>query len=103
VSKFKKIFSVHYRNLFTFLIILSLAGCVPPRPKPQPPAEIKEVTAAKRMNENLSNSKIINIKSYVGRYATSMEMAGMSITTLKLNNDLKKYLFASSKCPFWND
>ncbi len=59
--------------------------------------------AAKRMNENLSNSKIINIKSYVGRYATSMEMAGMSITTLKLNNDLKKYLFASSKCPFWND
>ena len=30
-------------------------------------------------------------------------MAGMSITTLKLNNDLKKYLFADSKCPFWNN
>ncbi len=30
-----------------------MAGCVPPRPKPQPPAEIKEVTAAKRMNEKL--------------------------------------------------
>ena len=57
---------------------------------------------SKRVNENLSNSKIINLKSYVGRYATSMEMAGMSITTLKLNNDIKKYLFAKSECPFWN-
>ena len=52
---------------------------------------------------NLSNSKINNVKTYVGRYATSMEMAGMSITTLKLNDDLKKCLFASSTCPFWNN
>ena len=58
---------------------------------------------SKRINENLTNSKINNVKTYVGRYATSMEMAGMSITTLKLNNDLKKYLFADSKCPFWNN
>ena len=57
---------------------------------------------SKRVNENLSNSKINNIKTYVGRYATSMEMAGMSITTLKLNDNLKKYLFAASECPFWN-
>ena len=33
--------------------MLSLASCFPPGPKPQPPAEIKEVTAAKRMNEKL--------------------------------------------------
>ena len=58
---------------------------------------------SKRVNENLSNSKIKNIKTYVGRYATSMEMAGMSITTLKLNDNLKKYLFAKSECPFWNN
>ena len=58
---------------------------------------------SKRVNENLSNSKINNVKTYVGRYATSMEMAGMSITTLKLNNDLKKCLFASSDCPFCNN
>ena len=57
---------------------------------------------SKRVNENLSNSKIKNIKTYVGRYATSMEMAGMSITTLKLNDNLKKHLFAPSVCPFWN-
>ena len=33
--------------------MLSLAGCLQPVPKPQPPAEIKKVTAAKRMNEKL--------------------------------------------------
>ena len=58
---------------------------------------------SKRVNENLSSSKINNIKTYVGRYATSMEMAGMSITTLKLNDNLKKYLLAESECPFWNN
>ena len=58
---------------------------------------------SKRVNENLINSKINNIKTYVGRYATSMEMAGMSITTLKLNDKLQKYLLSSSECPFWND
>jgi len=58
---------------------------------------------SKRVNENLSNSKINNAKTYVGRYATSMEMAGLSITTLKLSDDLKKCLFASSACPFWNN
>ncbi len=58
---------------------------------------------SKRMNENLSKSKIKNIKTYVGRYATSMEMAGMSITTLKISENLKKNLFASCECPFWNN
>ena len=58
---------------------------------------------SKRVNENLKNSEINNVKTYVGRYATSMEMAGMSITTSKLNDTLKKYLFYDSKCPFWNN
>ena len=58
---------------------------------------------SKRVNENLSNSKINNVKTFVGRYATSMEMAGMSITTLKLSDNLKKNLFAKSECPFWNN
>ena len=56
---------------------------------------------SKRVNENLAKSNIQNKKTYVGRYATSMEMAGMSITTLKLNENLKKYLFEPSSCPFW--
>jgi len=58
---------------------------------------------SKRVNENLSKSNIQNNKTYVGRYATSMEMAGMSITILKLSKNLKKYLFAPSECPFWTN
>ena len=58
---------------------------------------------SRRVHENFSKLKIEIKKTYVGRYATSMEMAGMSITTLKLNDNLIKYLFAKSECPFWNN
>jgi len=58
---------------------------------------------SKRVHENFSKLKIEITKTYVGRYATSMEMAGMSITVFKLNDNLKKYLFAKSECPFWNN
>ena len=56
---------------------------------------------SKRVHENFSKLKIKITKSYVGRYATSMEMAGMSITVFKLNDELKKYLSSPSECPFW--
>ena len=56
---------------------------------------------SKRVHENFSKLKIEITKSYVGRYATSMEMAGLSITVLKLNNELRKYLLSPSECPFW--
>ena len=58
---------------------------------------------SKRVHENLSKLQIEITKSYVGRYATSMEMAGMSITVFKLDDELKKYLSAPSECPFWNN
>ena len=56
---------------------------------------------SKRVYENFSKLKIEITKSYVGRYATSMEMAGLSITVLKLDNELKKYLLSPSECPLW--
>jgi len=56
---------------------------------------------SKRVNEIFSNQDIEIVKSYVGRYATSLEMAGMSISVLKLDNNLKKALLDHSECPFW--
>ena len=56
---------------------------------------------SKRLNEIFSKLEIDIVKSYVGRYATSLEMAGMSITVLKLNDDLSKALLDHSECPFW--
>ena len=58
---------------------------------------------SKRVHENFSKLQIEITKSYIGRYATSMEMAGMSITIFKLDDELKKYLSAPSECPFWNN
>ena len=37
----------------------------------------------------------------VGRYATSMEMAGVSFTFCKLDDELETYLKAPAACAFW--
>jgi phosphoenolpyruvate---glycerone phosphotransferase subunit DhaK len=37
----------------------------------------------------------------VGRYATSMEMAGMSLTFCRLDDELEALLRAPCDCPFW--
>lgn len=38
----------------------------------------------------------------VGRYATSMEMAGASISLLRLDSELASLLQAPAQCPFWS-
>lgn len=40
-------------------------------------------------------------KYYVGEYVTSLEMAGFSISLLKLDDELKKYLDAPAQTPFF--
>jgi dihydroxyacetone kinase-like protein len=40
------------------------------------------------------------IAPLVGRYATSMEMAGMSVTIAKLDEELETLLLAPCDCPF---
>ena len=37
----------------------------------------------------------------IGRYATSMEMTGVSITLCKLDAELEKLLHAPADCAFW--
>lgn len=40
-------------------------------------------------------------RRYVGHYATSMEMAGCSISLLDLDSELEGLLDAPTACPFW--
>ncbi|GHT64513.1 dihydroxyacetone kinase [Spirochaetia bacterium] len=40
------------------------------------------------------------VKSFVGEFATSLEMAGLSITLLKLDDELEKHLLAPAYTPF---
>jgi hypothetical protein len=51
-------------------------------------------------NIDLFYNELLVAQTYVGRYTTSIEVAGMSITTLKLNDNLKKHLLGKSDCPF---
>jgi dihydroxyacetone kinase-like protein len=39
----------------------------------------------------------------VGRYATSMEMTGASLTIQRLDADLETLLRAPARCPFWSN
>ena len=54
-----------------------------------------------RLKNNFDSKNIDIAKSYVGRYATSMEMSGLSITILKLDEELEKYLLSPVENPFW--
>ena len=42
------------------------------------------------------------VRPLVGRYATSMEMAGASLSVMKLDAELEAMLAAPADCPFWS-
>lgn len=55
----------------------------------------------RKVAEILSTKGIMVFNAYVGEFATSMEMAGMSISLLRLDDELKKYLSMPCKTPFF--
>jgi dihydroxyacetone kinase len=62
---------------------------------------LEELFIIYRKASEILNKKGIKIyKPYIGRYATSMEMAGFSITLFKLNERFKKYLDYPVWTPF---
>ena len=62
---------------------------------------LEELFIIYRKVSEILNKKVIKIyKPYIGRYATSMEMAGFSITLFKLNEKYKKYLDHPIWTPF---
>ena len=54
----------------------------------------EQYIVTKRIYEVLSEKGIRIFHTYVGEYATSMEMAGLSISVLKLDDELKRLLAA---------
>ncbi|HET6608490.1 MAG TPA: dihydroxyacetone kinase subunit DhaK [Rhodopila sp.] len=54
-----------------------------------------------RIDKRLRDAGIAIAHPLVGRYATSMEMAGASLTVLPLDEALEKYLTAPAACAFW--
>lgn len=55
----------------------------------------------RRVNQILTEQGIKVYKTYVGEYATAMEMAGVSISLLKLDDELKELLAHPAQTPFF--
>jgi dihydroxyacetone kinase-like protein len=54
----------------------------------------------RQVSQRLADSGVKIIAPLVGRYATSMEMSGLSITFCKLDDELESLLTAPCDCPF---
>jgi len=55
----------------------------------------------RRVAEALAQRGVRVVMPLVGRYATSMEMTGMSLTLMPLDAELERLLQAPANCPFW--
>jgi len=57
----------------------------------------------RRLNQKLTQDGIIQKKTLVGNYATSMEMAGFSLSVMKLNSELEELINLPAQNPFWKN
>ena len=57
----------------------------------------------RRLNMHLKDLKVDSYMNHVGEFATSMEMAGLSITIMKLNKQIKELLEANASSPFYTN
>ncbi|MGI6368659.1 MAG: dihydroxyacetone kinase subunit DhaK [Anaerolineae bacterium] len=64
-----------------------------------PPEEL--YVLYRRVHQILDGAGISIHRSYVGEYATSLEMAGASVTLLKLDAELTRLLDAPARSPFF--
>jgi dihydroxyacetone kinase-like protein len=55
----------------------------------------------RRVEQILSGKGINIVNNYIGEFATSMEMAGASITIFKLDDELKRLLLKPANTPFF--
>jgi dihydroxyacetone kinase-like protein len=51
------------------------------------------------VSRQLKEAGFLVVRSYVGNYASSLDMAGCSITLMRLDSELKRLLLAPAECP----
>jgi dihydroxyacetone kinase-like protein len=56
----------------------------------------------RKLNELLKANNVSLYRPYIGRFATSMEMTGASLTIMKLDDELKRLLDAPASSPFFD-
>lgn len=55
----------------------------------------------RKVNKELDGRGVSIVMPLVGRYATSMEMTGVTFTMCKLDSELEELLKAPCDCPYW--
>ncbi len=55
----------------------------------------------RRVADRLADLSATIVRALVGRYATSMEMTGASLTLMHLDPELERLLAAPARCAFW--
>ena len=55
----------------------------------------------RRIAARLRDAKLQIVQPLIGHWATSMEMAGVSLSLLFLDDELERLLAAPADCPFW--
>lgn len=61
----------------------------------------EQYIVTRKIDQYLKEKGIKVHRYYVGEYATAIEMAGFSISLLKMDDELKKYLEAPARTPFF--
>ena len=61
----------------------------------------EQYIVTRKINAILEEKGICGYRYYVGEYATSLEMAGLSISLLKLDDELKELLDYPANTPFF--
>ncbi len=61
----------------------------------------EQYIVTRKIDEHLKELGIKVHHYYIGEYATSLEMSGFSISLLKLDDELKKFLDAPAQTPFF--
>lgn len=57
----------------------------------------------RHVDQRLRGQGITIVAPRTGRYATSMEMAGMSLSIIRLDGELESLLLEPAHCPYWSN
>jgi dihydroxyacetone kinase-like protein len=57
----------------------------------------------RRLHARLADAGVTIVSPLIGRYATSMEMAGVTLTICRLDDEIERLLKAPCDCPFWKN
>ncbi len=63
----------------------------------------EQLIVYRRLHNRLEEKGVKSVMPHIGEYATSMEMAGLSITLMKLDKELKEMLEYPAKTPFYTN